>query len=159
MRQENACWNLIGQSMMHGRSVCPALRRTWDVSISTAVMSHFNEERRKVGLDSLLSRRHQRSGTAQKKFYLGELLMSDGSQLHTANAFFTGKGPEWFRVLEEGFAVTPPNRRVPRSWHVATHLGVFNGSPGGHATIRLCRSFNANPTTASSLCLGTRNYL
>ena len=126
------CLLELNWSIDDARALCPAQRRTWDVSISTAVMAHANEERRKVGLDSLLS--HHRSGTSQKRYYLGELLMIDGSQLHTANTLFTGKGPEWFRVLEEALAVTPQNRRVPKVWEVATHLGMFQSSPDGHAT-------------------------
>ena len=126
------CLLELNWSIDDARALCPALRRTWDVPISSAIMSHANEERRKAGLDSLLS--HHRRSLVQKRFYLGELLMVDGSQLHTANTLFTGNGPEWFRVLEEAMEVTLQNRRVPRNWRVATHLGEFHGNPEGHAT-------------------------
>ena len=127
-----ACLLELNWSIDDARAACPASRRTWDVSISTALMAHDNESRRREGLDSLLS--HHRSGTTRKRFYLGELLMADGKQLHTANTLFIGKGPEWFRVLEGILEVTPQNRKVPQIWQVATHDGVFHSTPGGRAT-------------------------
>ena len=48
--------------------------------------------------------------------------------------FLCVKGPEWFRVLEEAMEVPLQNRRVPQTWQVATHNGVFHGIPGGRAS-------------------------
>ena len=95
-------------------------------------MSHVNEERRAAGLHSLLS--HHRSATSRKRFYLGELMMIDGTQLHTANTLFIGHGPEWFRVLEEALAVTQQNRKVLSTWQVASHQGDYMATTDGRAT-------------------------
>ena len=61
-----ACLLELNWSIDDARAACPASRRTWDVSISTALMAHADENRQREGLDSLLS--HHRSGTTRKQF-------------------------------------------------------------------------------------------